>query len=70
MTGSCGIIEILDLIIFSGISLVHIPSIMIFPSTSANRNRAAIIEDFPAPVRPTIPTFSFGFILKVRLFRT
>jgi len=36
----------------------------------ANRNRAAINDDFPAPVRPTIPTFCFASIVKVRFFKT
>jgi len=29
---------------------------MILPSLKANLNKAEIKEDFPAPVRPTIPT--------------
>lgn len=68
--GSCGIIDIFDLIVFNGISLVHIPSMMILPSTSASRNNAVIMEDLPAPVRPTIPTFSLGLILNDKLLRT
>jgi len=32
-------------------------TIFIVPEGSARQNRAAIKEDFPAPVRPTIPIF-------------
>lgn len=32
------------------------PSIMMEPSTGASLNKADIKDDFPAPVRPTIPT--------------
>lgn len=31
------------------------PSIIIEPSNGASRKRAAIRDDFPAPVRPTTP---------------
>lgn len=33
------------------------PSTRSEPSILASRNRAAISDDFPAPVRPTTPTF-------------
>ena len=36
--------------------MVDIPSIVNIPSGSANRKRACMREDLPAPVRPTIPT--------------
>ena len=31
--------------------------------------RAPMIDDFPAPVLPTIPTFSSALIIKFRFFR-
>lgn len=40
------------------ISDVRKPSIIILPSGSASRNKAAIRELLPAPVRPTMPTYS------------
>ena len=36
---------------------VSMPSMNMEPSVSANRKSAAISDDFPAPVRPTTPTF-------------
>ena len=36
--------------------MVDIPSIVNIPSGSANRKRACMREDLPAPVRPTMPT--------------
>lgn len=55
-TGSWGIMESLDLNSCSPSSWISIPSIIILPSLKANLNKAAIKEDFPAPVLPTIPT--------------
>lgn len=40
------------------IVLISMSSIIISPSNGFNRNRVEINDDFPAPVRPTIPTFS------------
>lgn len=40
------------------IAEVRNPSITILPSGSASRNKAEIRELFPAPVRPTMPTYS------------
>ena len=37
---------------------------------SDKRNKAAINDDFPAPVRPTMPTFSDGLIMQLMLFKT
>ena len=43
-------------------------SINILPSNDSNiLNRLKVIDDLPAPVLPTIPIFSFGFILKSKL---
>lgn len=39
------------------ISDVRKPSIIILPSGSASRNKAEIRVLFPAPVRPTMPTY-------------
>ena len=48
-----------------------ISSIEILPlSISVNRNKATINEDFPAPVRPTIPIFSEASVVKVTLLST
>lgn len=46
----------LDLKAFSPISWMSMSSIKILPSLSANLNNAFIMDDFPAPVLPTIPT--------------
>lgn len=40
------------------ISEVRKPSIIMLPSGSASRNKAEIRELLPAPVRPTMPTYS------------
>ena len=48
------------------ISLILISSIKMSPLGSANQYIVDIIDDFPAPVRPTIPIFSPA----VRLFKT
>eukprot|EP00093_Oithona_nana_P014414 14414.XXX_342715_343173_1 [CDS] Oithona nana genome sequencing. len=34
------------------------------------RKRAKVTEDFPAPVCPTMPTFSLAFTLKLKSFKT
>jgi hypothetical protein len=52
------------------ISEIGIESIVIEPetgSTSLNRDKARV--DFPAPVRPTIPIFSSGFIDRFMFFK-
>ena len=54
-TGSWGIIEMCLLKVSNATDSVSNPSISIIPSISANLNIADIREDFPAPVRPTIP---------------
>ena len=55
---------------FNSNVLIATPSIKMSPSGSDIRNKAWISDDLPAPVRPTIPIFSPGFILNVRLSRT
>lgn len=55
-TGSCGIIEIFERKSLSAMLPVSTLSMTIDPSNGASLNKAAISEDFPAPVRPTIPT--------------
>ena len=48
-------------------SFIFWPSIIISPSDNSHSlKRAYKIEDFPAPVLPTIPTFIFGCIVKLR----
>lgn len=56
-TGSWGMMESLDRKSCSPNSCISMPSIMILPSFLANLNKAAIKDDFPAPVLPTIPIF-------------
>ena len=53
-------------------SMIFIPSTIISDplSGSANLYIATVIEDFPAPVLPTIPMCSFGCSLKSIFFRT
>ena len=63
-------IDILALRSFNPIFRTSTPSIMILPLGSARRNKAATRLDFPAPVRPTIPTFSLGSVLNERLRST
>lgn len=48
--------EILDLRSAKPTLEVSTPSMVIVPSIGVNRNMEAMMEDFPAPVRPTIPT--------------
>ena len=43
---------------------------MMFVSEIAECRKAETRDDFPAPVRPTIPIFSPGFILQLIPFRT
>lgn len=62
-TGSWGIIEIFFRKSEMFINFVSIPSIIIDPCVSARRNSAVIIEDFPAPVRPTMPICKSNKIL-------
>ena len=57
-TGSWGMMEIFERKSCRPMVLVSIPSIKICPSGSVSRNSAAISDDFPAPVRPTMPTLS------------
>ena len=61
----------LDLKSFNPISEVFTPSISICPvSASTILSSARIIDDFPAPVLPTMPIFSPSFIYILRFFRT
>ena len=41
----------------SEMSVIGMASILMIPSGSASLNRAAINDDFPAPVLPTTPTW-------------
>ncbi len=54
-TGSWGMMAILDRKSWRPIVLLSTPSMIMCPSGSANLNNEAINDDFPAPVRPTIP---------------
>ena len=56
---------------FSSIFEMSVSSILILPpddSTILHKERH--MEDFPAPVQPTTPIFSYGFILNEREFST
>lgn len=57
---TCGITEIRPLNSCRPIRVTSIPSITILPVGSANRSRPAKSELFPAPVRPTIPTWNLS----------
>jgi hypothetical protein len=49
--------------------LMSTPSIMIRPSESSiKRKRAYKIDDLPAPVLPTMPTFIHGLMMKLKFF--
>ena len=53
---TCGMIVSLERRSWSPIVAISIPSIKILPpALSRMRNKAKVREDFPAPVRPTIP---------------
>lgn len=54
-TGCWGMMESLDRKAFNPNSCISMSSIIILPSFIANLNKAAIKDDFPAPVLPTIP---------------
>ena len=55
---TCGIIVNFERKSLSPISDISKPSISILPpEASSMRNKASAIEDLPAPVRPTIPTY-------------
>lgn len=70
MTESYIILVIDSLNYFKDIFYVSISSIKIYPSTLSNNLRILIvIVDLPAPVRPTIPILSIGFILNEILFK-
>ena len=64
-----GMIDILFRKWFNPMSEMLILSIKIFPVGSESLNRAVISDDFPAPVLPTIPIFSFSLVLKLMFFR-
>src|SRR6202012_4338579 len=63
-------IEMLRLKSCKPIDLVSTPSTTTSPVGSTIRNRADMMDDLPAPVRPTIPTFSPLFTRQHRLFNT
>lgn len=52
--------EIFDLNARNDIVLVSISSTAILPSKSVNLRSPRRRDDFPAPVRPTMPIFSLG----------
>lgn len=63
--GSCGTIAMRLRKVLSGSVAMSTVSIVILPRyTGATRRRAASMELFPAPVRPTIPTRSQDDVLK------
>lgn len=50
---------------------VSTPSmLMLPPAASIMRNKLNVRELFPAPVRPTMPTFSLGLISRLMSFNT
>lgn len=64
--GSCSIIVIQDRRSFKGYYLISFWSIKILPSAASKiLSKQLIRVDFPAPVRPTIPTFSPCLMLRV-----
>ena len=65
----CGIIDIFFRNSCNPILLMFMSSIKIVPVGSDSLNRAVISEDFPAPVRPTIPILSLASVLKLIFFR-
>lgn len=57
-----GMTEILDLKVFKSTVDISTPSMSIFPpAASTIRNKLNVSEDLPAPVRPTIPTYTKQF---------
>ena len=63
-TGSCGMVAIADLNVCKPKFCVSKPSIEMLPDVgSTNLNKAAPIEDLPAPLRPTIPTKQYPYLL-------
>ena len=64
-----GMIDILFRKWFKPMSEMLILSIKIFPVGLESLNRAVISDDFPAPVLPTIPIFSFSLVLKLTFFK-
>ncbi len=69
--GVYGIIDIFFLNRCNPIYFILTPFIRIIPDEiSVILNIAYIIDDFPAPVLPTIPTFSPFFISNSKLFKT
>jgi hypothetical protein len=70
-TGSCGMMVSFDRSDPSPIFAMSMPSMTIDPPTDSRiRNRARVSDDFPAPVRPTIPIFSPATMLKETPLRT
>ena len=61
-----GMIVIADLSLESPRCAMLTPSILMQPpEPSMIRNKDKVIDDFPAPVLPTMPTFSDGFTQNV-----
>eukprot|EP00350_Pseudokeronopsis_sp_OXSARD2_P008658 CAMPEP_0170562656 /NCGR_PEP_ID=MMETSP0211-20121228/61721_1 /TAXON_ID=311385 /ORGANISM="Pseudokeronopsis sp., Strain OXSARD2" /LENGTH=92 /DNA_ID=CAMNT_0010879807 /DNA_START=512 /DNA_END=790 /DNA_ORIENTATION=+ len=69
--GLCGMKAMFFLNKWSPTSFVFTPSISMLPSSSmfVNLKRACNMEDFPAPVLPTTPTFIPASTLKFTPFK-
>ena len=65
----CGIIDIFFRNSCKPILLMLMSSIKIVPFGSESLNKAVINDDFPAPVRPTIPILSLAAVLKLIFFK-
>ncbi len=63
-------IEMAERRLSSPILRTSTPSMIMLPVGSARRNRAVIMLDLPAPVRPTIPIFSQGLVFRLSPFST
>lgn len=69
--GSCGTMVRDCRKSFSPTSPMSMPSIIILPPCDSRaRHNASASDDFPAPVRPTTPTFSLPLMVKLTFLRT
>ena len=68
--GSCGMTVIAFRSTGSGSEHVGMPSIVMQPLEGKSRRKALIRDDFPAPVRPTMPTFWPASMLQLTPRRT
>mmetsp|Transcript_5514 Transcript_5514/g.18238 ORF Transcript_5514/g.18238 Transcript_5514/m.18238 type:complete len:293 (-) Transcript_5514:4077-4955(-) len=70
-TGSCGMMASRERSSYSASVAVSMPSMVMDPARSSPiRKRATRIDDLPAPVRPTMPTFSAGWMARSRSHST